>query len=88
MTVNLPTEAPEATDFVNHIQSCVQRASEAMERAQERMARYANKSRRDARFTVGDLVLLKSDHIRFKAKGARKLFHKYVGPSRVEAVFG
>jgi transposase InsO family protein len=88
MTVNLPTEAPEATDFVNHIQSCVQRASEAMERAQERMARYANKSRRDARFTVGDLVLLKSDHIRFKAKGARKLFHKYVGPFRVEAVFG
>jgi hypothetical protein len=59
-----------------------------MERAQERMARYANKSRRDARFTVGDLVLLKSDHIRFKAKGARKLFYKYVGPLRVEAVFG
>jgi transposase InsO family protein len=88
MTVNLPTGAPEASSFVEHINSCVQRASEAMEHAQARMAHYANQSRRDVRYAVGDLVLLKSNHLRFKAKGARKLFHKYVGPFKVEAVFG
>jgi hypothetical protein len=88
MTVNLPTGAPEASSFVEHINSCVQRASEAMEHAQVRMAHYANQSRRDVRYAVGDLVLLKSNHLRFKAKGARKLFHKYVGPFKVEAVFG
>ncbi len=88
LTVRMPVHAPEASEFVDHIQACVHRASEAMERAQERMARYANKSRRDVRYAVGDLVLLKSNHLHFKAKGARKLFHKYVGPFRVEAVYG
>jgi hypothetical protein len=44
-----------------------------MERAQARMAHYANQSRRDVRYAVGDLVLLKSNHLRFKARGARKL---------------
>jgi hypothetical protein len=88
MTVSLPTGAPEATAFVEHIQSCVQKATEAMEYAQARMTHYANKSRRDVHYAVGDLVLLKSNHLRFKAKGARKLFHKYVGPFRIEAVIG
>jgi hypothetical protein len=88
MTVRMPVHAPEATEFVDHIQACVQKASEAMEHAQLRMARNANRSRRDVRYAVGDLVLLKSNHLKFKAKGARKLFHKYVGPFKVEAVYG
>jgi hypothetical protein len=59
-----------------------------MERAQERMVHYANRSRRDVRYKEGDLVLLKTNHLHFKAKGAKKLFHKYVGPFRVEEVYG
>jgi hypothetical protein len=88
LTVRMPVHAPDAATFVDHIQACVKKASEAMERAQQRMARYANRSRRHVRYAVGDLVLLCSNHLKFKAKGARKLFHKYVGPFSIEAVYG
>jgi hypothetical protein len=51
-----------------------------MAAAQQRQRTNANKRRRDVEYVVGDLVLLNAKNLHFKAKGARKLMPKYVGP--------
>ncbi|XP_078443753.1 uncharacterized protein LOC144713129 [Wolffia australiana] len=65
---------------------------EALERAAQRMKKYADQHRRDVEFQVGDKVLLKTNAPMLKTKQARQrqkgLVPRYDGPFEVVAKIG
>jgi hypothetical protein len=79
-TVALPRKVPEATELIERMQTALKAARTSMAEAQKRQRESANKRRRDVEFAVGDRVLLSAKNLKFKAKGARKLMPKFVGP--------
>jgi hypothetical protein len=80
VSVSLPRTVPEAGELVDRIHKAMQAARKSMTAAQQRQRTNANKRRRDVEYAVGDHVLLNAKNLHFKAKGARKLMPKYVGP--------
>ena len=52
----------------------------AVTKASEYMASYANRSRRDLSYCVGDYVWLSSEHLALPSLLSRKLAAKFVGP--------
>jgi len=55
--------------------------------AQQRMANYADRHRRDVRYDVGDMVLLSTTHLKVAdSEFNAKLAHLYCGPFRVKRV--
>ena len=74
--------------FTSRRREEIQRIQEAMRKAQERQSAYANQSRREVIFKVGDKVLLSSSHMRLpEAENAsRKLQSRYHGPYRITEV--
>jgi hypothetical protein len=88
VTASLPSSVPEAEDLAQRITSAVQRARDCMAAAQQRQRTAANKHRRDVEFTVGDRVLLRAKHIKFKTSGARKFMPRYVGPFNITSRVG
>ena len=66
----------------------IQRIQDAMRQAQERQARYANQSRREVLFSVGDKVLLATSHLRLTEAehASRKLQPRYHGPYKITEV--
>ena len=63
--------------------SIVKKAKKMLEAAQQRQKAYADKSRRDVQFAVGDKVMLSTKNIKLKTPGTQKLMPKYVGPFEV-----
>jgi hypothetical protein len=57
-----------------------------LQQAQDRMAEFANKTRRPAEFKVGDEVLLSAKNLQLAKGLTHKLALKYLGPFRVTAV--
>ncbi len=55
-----------------------------MKEAQERQARSANRTRRDAEFKVGDLVKLSTEHTPLNVGPAYKLKARFAGPFKVQ----
>ena len=82
------TKAESADEFVKRRQEEFRHARDAMRRAQERQAKYANRGRLDVQFKVGDKVLLATSHLRLpEAQNAsRKLQPRYHGPYVVKEV--
>lgn len=74
--------------FAARLQEDISRAKAAMQAAQERQARYANRGRRDYQFKVGDKAWLASSHLRLPqaANAGRKLQPRYYGPYPVVKV--
>jgi hypothetical protein len=58
-------------------------AKYALQAARSRMKTYANGSRRNLLFQVGDVVLLNCNHFRFPAGKCPKLLPKWTGPFKV-----
>jgi hypothetical protein len=86
----LPTSCqPEsASSFVQRLQKDIQLAKQALLKAQERQAHFANRGRRDHIFKVGDKVLLSADHLH-PPEGAvkfKKLSKKAYGPFKIVKV--
>ena len=80
---------PESADaFVRRRQKDIEAAREAMQKAQERQATYANRTRRDMQFKVGDKVYLSATHVRLPASEvAKKKFEgRYHGPYKIKEV--
>jgi transposase InsO family protein len=87
-TVELPgVGSPDAKTFVENLQSALARAKTAMQAAQQRMLRQAEKHRRAVTYQVGDQVLLSTKNMR-PAAGVKKLMPKYVGPFEVTELVG
>jgi hypothetical protein len=77
-----------AHSLVSTIQAAIQSAIQRLQISQQRSAQYANRSRRDLSFSVGDLVLVSSDGLYPPGAHsmARKLQPRFYGPFPIIAV--
>jgi len=79
---------PAAAEATARWRAALQQASDNTSRQQRRQKKYADRTRREVRFVVGDRVLLSTQHLKLigERKRARKLTERYVGPYRVKRV--
>jgi len=79
---------PTAAEATARWRAALQRASDNTARQQRRQKTYADRTRREVRFAVGDRVLLSTEHLKLigERKRARKLTERYIGPYRVKRV--
>ncbi len=79
---------PAAAEATARWRAALQQASENTVQQQRRQKTYADRSRREVRFVVGDRVLLSTAHLKLigERKRARKLTERYIGPYRVKRV--
>ena len=79
---------PSVENFVGHMDSLMQRAKGLIYAAQQRQKFYADKSRKEQEFRVGDKVLLSTKNLRLKDASAKKLLPKYMGPLTIKERIG
>ena len=74
--------------FTRRRQEEVKQIQQAMRKAQERQAHYANQHRREAEFKVGDRAWLATSHLRLPeaANAGRKLQPRFHGPYKITQV--
>lgn len=79
---------PTAAEATARWRAALLQASDNTARQQGRQKKYADRTRRDVRFAVGDRVLLSTQHLKLigERKRARKLTERFVGPYRVKRV--
>jgi hypothetical protein len=79
---------PAAAEATARWRAALQQASDNTARQQRRQKLYADRTRREVRFAVGDRVLLSTQHLKLigERKRARKLTERYIGPYRVRRV--
>jgi hypothetical protein len=76
-------EVPATDEFIEQQDARLSMAQDALQQAQMQQAKYYNQGRRNDSFSVGDLVLVSTNHINppfLRSKGSKKLRPKYVGP--------
>ena len=80
---------PEAAERVKQMSLDLEKAKEAIRKAQQRQARYADQHRREVIFKVGDRVLLSTEHLKLVGdKRTPKFTFKYIGPFAVKRLVG
>ena len=78
---------PTAAERVQLLHQSLARAKSTLQQAQLRQAKYADQSRREVVFRVGDQVLLSTEHLALKDKDrTKKLTGKYIGPFPITRV--
>ena len=78
-----------AEEFTEKIKQVQEEVKVVLEKAQEKMRKYADRKRREGiEFKVGDLVLLSTKELKWHMKGRRseKLTERFVGPYKVKSV--
>jgi RNase H-like domain found in reverse transcriptase/Reverse transcriptase (RNA-dependent DNA polymerase)/Integrase zinc binding domain/Chromo (CHRromatin Organisation MOdifier) domain/gag-polyprotein putative aspartyl protease len=83
LLVEQNSPVPAAKDLVQRLADGIQRAKRLLRVAQDRHKAYADKSRVDCRFTVGQKVMLSTANLKFK--GTKKLLPRWLGPFEVTA---
>jgi hypothetical protein len=76
---------PYSQHMFTQMQDNIKGAREALLKAQQRQAHYADQRRRDVKLGVGEMVMLSTEHLKTDDR-ARKLLGKYIGPFRVKRV--
>ena len=66
--------------FMQRMERTFSRASQMLQRAQERQKIQADRKRREQVFRVGEQVLLSTEHLQLKNAPVRKLRKRFVGP--------
>ena len=66
--------------FMQRMERTFSRASQMLQRAQERQKVQADRKRREQVFRVGEQVLLSTEHLQLKNAPVRKLRKRFVGP--------
>ena len=74
---------PSAVELAETMDQVVKKAKRMLEAAQQRQKAYADKSRRDVQYAVGEQVMLSTKNIKLKTPGTQKLMPKYIGPFEV-----
>jgi len=77
---------PAAQSSAADIDAAIQHAKTKLTEAQASQARYANQSRQDVQFNVGDRVRLATTNLSLPSTMSKKLRAKYIGPLKVEKV--
>ena len=79
---------PTAAEATARWRTALQQASDNTAAQQRRQKTYADRTRREKKFAVGDRVLLSTQHLKLigERKRARKLTERFVGPYRVKRV--
>jgi hypothetical protein len=79
---------PTAAEATARWRRALQQAQANTTAQQRRQKVYADRNRRDVHFSVGDRVLLSTEHLKLigEKKRARKLTERFVGPYRVQRV--
>lgn len=76
-----------AVDWISNARAAVTKAQACLRKAQERQERYANQSRKETAFKVGDLVLISTEHWGRQSKdGSKKLEPLFTEPVEVTEV--
>jgi hypothetical protein len=79
----IPDHTPAAAEFLEALTNATKIAADALALAKANQERNANKHRRHIEFTIGDQVLVSSNHINIASQAARpskKLQHRFLGP--------
>ena len=66
--------------FMQRMERTFSRASQMLQRAQERQKIQADRKRREQVFRLGEQVLLSTEHLQLKNAPVRKLRERFVGP--------
>jgi len=79
---------PTAAEATARWRRALQQAHTNTTEQQRRQKVYADRSRRNVRFSVGDRVLLSTEHLKLigEKKRARKLTERFIGPYRIKRV--
>ena len=83
---DLPDTVPAAADFIRNLKNATKIATDALVLAKASQEKYANRSRREVEFSVGDQVLLSASHINLASQAQRpskKLQHRFIGPYKI-----
>jgi len=75
--------------FVKRIKKIQEEAKAVLEKAQEKIKKFANRRRREKKeYKVGDLVLLSMKDLKWQMKGKRseKLTERFVSPYKVKGI--
>jgi hypothetical protein len=79
----LDTTVPAAQAFAQNLHAKPKLAKYALQAARTRMKTFADGSRRNLVFQVGDMFLLNCNHLRFSEGKCPKLLPKWTGPLKV-----
>lgn len=83
--VTRDSTSPAAVSFIETARDAITKARAALQRAQQRQAEYADRTRTERTFAVGDWVLLSREHFRRRSPdGSKKLEPLYTGPIKIE----
>ena len=75
------------TEFVERIKKVHEEAEATLKKTQEKMKRYADRSRKETeKWEKGDQVLLSTKDVVFKERPTKKLIERYVGLYTIEEV--
>jgi hypothetical protein len=74
---------PAIDAFVKNVHEALHQAKVHLMKARDRQKSYADKTRRELEFSVGDKVLLRTLNLKLKTTGSRKLLPKWIGPFEV-----
>jgi hypothetical protein len=88
-----PISHPAVSVLLEELSAVHARVKAALALAQQRQTSYANRSRRETEFAVGDGVLLSTQNLHMKGPKdkklmAKKLLPRYIGPFEIEARVG
>ena len=76
-----------AADRIAELHQAMSDAKSCLLQAQQRQSHYANLKRREVILTLGQSVLLSSEHLQLKDKDrTKKLMEKYIGPFKIKRV--
>jgi hypothetical protein len=76
-----------ASDRIKRLIDDLAKAKEHLHKAQQRQVKYADQHRRHVTFTIGDKVLLSTEHLKMRGfVGSPKFGSKYIGPFIVKRV--
>ena len=76
-------QLPAVHAFVKNISETLHQAKVHLKQARDRQKSYADKRRREASFSIDDLVLLSTKNLKLRTNGTKKLLPKWIGPFRI-----
>ena len=87
-TLEISSKVPRAGVWAKSYNERVEVARAAILAAQQRQKLFADRSRRDVKYILGQEVLLSTRNIKFKGQGTPKFLPKWIGPLRIKTLVG